>query len=243
VDAIVLAWQPGLEAGNAVADVLSGKTNPSGKLATTFPVKYDDDITAKNFPGKEFPEKATKGMMGMPAVPAEVTYEEDIYVGYRYYNTFNVKPAYEFGYGLSYTNFAYSNIKLSSPIFNKSLIVTVDVTNTGKTVGKEVAQLYITAPSGKLQKPSEELKGFAKTKLLKPGEKQTLSFTINADALASFDTEKTSWVADAGKYTVKVGASSLDIKQTASFNMAKETVTEQCNKALAPQVEINEVKK
>ena len=243
VDAVVLAWQPGLEAGNAVADILSGKTNPSGKLATTFPVNYDDDITAKNFPGKEFPEKATKGMMGMPAVPAEVTYEEGIYVGYRYYNTFDVKPAYEFGYGMSYTNFAYSNIKLSSPVFNKSVILSVDVTNTGKVAGKEVAQLYITAPSGKLHKPSEELKGFAKTKLLKPGEKQTLSFTINADALASFNTDKTSWVADAGKYTVKIGASSLDTKQTASFNLAKETVTEKCNKALVPQVEINEVKK
>jgi beta-glucosidase len=243
VDAILLSWQPGLEAGNAVTDILSGKINPSGKLASTFPVKYEDDITAKNFPGIEFPEKATKGMMGMPAVPAEVTYEEGIYVGYRYYNTFNVKPAYEFGYGMSYTNFAYSNIKLSSPVFNKSIMVTVDVTNTGKTAGKEVAQLYLTAPSGKLQKPSEELKGFAKTKLLKPGEKQTLSFTINAGALASFDTDKTSWVADTGKYTVKVGASSLDIKQTASFSLAKSIVTEKCNKALVPLVEINELKK
>ena len=243
VDAVVLAWQPGLEAGNAVADILSGKTNPSGKLATTFPVNYDDDITAKNFPGKEFPEKATKGMMGMPAVPAEVTYEEGIYVGYRYYNTFDVKPAYEFGYGMSYTNFAYSNIKLSSPVLNKSITVSIDITNTGKAAGKEVAQLYITAPSGKLQKPAEELKGFAKTKLLQPGEKQTLSFIIQPDALSSFNTDKTSWVADAGKCTVKVGASSLDIKQTASFNLAKETVTEKCNKALVPQVEINEVKK
>ena len=99
VDAILLTWQPGLEAGNAVADVLSGKVNPSGKLAATFPGKYEDDITVKNFPGKEFPEQASKGMFGMPQIPAEVTYEEGIYVGYRYYNSFNVKPAYEFGYG------------------------------------------------------------------------------------------------------------------------------------------------
>lgn len=243
VDAVLFAWQPGLEAGNAVADVLSGNVNPSGKLATTFPVKYEDDVTAKNFPGIEFPEKATKGMMGMPAVPAEVRYEEGIFVGYRYYNTFNVKPAYEFGYGLSYTNFTYSNLKLSSTVFNKSITVTVDIINSGKIAGKEVVQLYIAAPSGKLQKPSEELKGFAKTTLLKPGEKQTLSFFINADALASFDTGTTSWIADAGKYTVKIGASSLDIKQSASFSVAKSIVTEKCNKALVPQVEIKELKK
>ena len=243
VDAVLLAWQPGLEAGNAVADILSGKVNPSGKLATTFPMKYEDEITVKNFPGKEFPEKKTTGMMGMPAVPAEVVYEEGIYVGYRYYNTFKVQPAYAFGYGLSYTNFSYSNIKLSSPVFNKPVTLTIDITNTGKAAGKEAVQLYITAPAGTLQKPSEELKAFAKTKLLQPGEKQTLSFTIHKDALSSFDTDKTSWVADAGKYTVKIGASSLDIKQTASFSLPKSIVTEKCNKVLVPQAVINEINK
>jgi beta-glucosidase len=243
VDAVLLAWQPGLEAGNAVADILSGKVNPSGKLATTFPVKYEDDITAKNFPGKEFMEKKTTGMMGMPLIPAEVQYEEGIYVGYRYYNTFKVQPAYAFGYGLSYTGFSYGNIKLSSPVFNGSVTVTVDITNTGKAAGKEAVQLYITAPAGTLQKPSEELKAFAKTKLLQPGEKQTLRFTINQDALSSFDTDSTSWVADAGKYTVKIGASSTDIKQTASFGLPKSIVTEKCNKVLVPRMEINEVKK
>ena len=181
--------------------------------------------------------------MGMPAVPAEVVYEEGIYVGYRYYNTFKVQPAYAFGYGLSYTNFSYSNIKLSSPVFNKPVTLTIDITNTGKAAGKEAVQLYITAPAGTLQKPSEELKAFAKTKLLQPGEKQTLSFTIHKDALSSFDTDKTSWVADAGKYTVKIGASSLDIKQTASFSLPKSIVTEKCNKVLVPQAVINEINK
>ncbi|MBD0280517.1 MAG: glycoside hydrolase family 3 C-terminal domain-containing protein, partial [Flavisolibacter sp.] len=124
-DAILLAWQPGLEAGNAITDVLSGKVNPSGKLATTFPMSYNDVPSSKNFPGKEFPDQATSGSGFMRSVPAEVTYEEGIYVGYRYYNTFGVKPAYEFGYGLSYTNFNYSNLKLSSANFNGRLTASV----------------------------------------------------------------------------------------------------------------------
>ena len=241
-DAILLAWQPGLEGGNAVADVLSGKVNPSGKLATTFPVKYEDEPSAKSFPGKEFPEKATTGSFGMKLIPGEVTYEEGIYVGYRYFNTFGVKPAYEFGYGISYTNFSYSNLKLSSNTFNGKITATVDITNTGKTAGKEVVQLYISAPSDKLDKPVEELKGFAKTGLLKPGQKQTLSFTIDAKELASFNTDQSAWIADAGAYTVKIGSSSQNIKQTANFNLSKQIVAEKVNKALTPQVPITELK-
>ncbi|MBI2729725.1 MAG: glycoside hydrolase family 3 C-terminal domain-containing protein [Sphingobacteriales bacterium] len=243
VDAILLAWQPGLEAGNAIADVLSGKVNPSGKLSTTFPVKYEDDVTAKNFPGKEFPEKAVTGMFGMKAIPAEVTYEEGIYVGYRYYNTFNVKPAYEFGYGLSYTNFTYSNIGLVSKTVDKKIEITVTITNTGKVAGKEVVQLYVTAPKSKLDKPSEELKGFAKTALLKPGESEKITFTLTPADLASFDTESTSWITDAGAYTVKVGSSSANIKLTTGFTIDKSIVTEKCNKVLTPQVTINELKR
>lgn len=242
-DAILLTWQPGLEAGNAVADILSGKVNPNGKLATTFPVKYNDDVTVKNFPGKEFPDQAVKGIFGMKQIPAEVIYEEGIYVGYRYYNTFNVKPAYEFGYGLSYTNFTYSNLKLSSINFKESITATVDITNTGKTAGKEVVQLYLSAPAAKMNKPQEELKGFAKTNLLQPGQKQTIRFVIAAKDLASFDTNTTSWIAEAGKYEVKVGASSAAIKQTASFQLPVELVVEKCHKVLVPQVEINELKK
>ena len=242
-DAILMAWQPGLEGGNAIADILSGKVNPSGKLATTFPVAYQDVPSAKSFPGKEFPEQAVTGMMGMKQVPAEVTYEEGIYVGYRYYNTFKVKPAYEFGYGLSYTNFTFSDLTLSSASFNGKLTATITVTNSGKVAGKEVVQLYISAPADKLAKPAEELKAFAKTELLQPGKSQTIQFVITADDLASFDTNGTSWIAEAGKYTVKAGASSEDIKKTGSFQLAKDVVTEKCNKVLLPQVEINELKK
>ena len=242
-DAILMAWQPGLEGGNAITDILSGKVNPSGKLATTFPADYKDVPSAKSFPGKEFPEQAVAGMFGMKQIPAEVTYEEGIYVGYRYYNTFNVKPAYEFGYGLSYTNFTYSNLTLSSASFNGKLTATVTVTNSGKVAGKEVVQLYISAPSNKLAKPSEELKAFAKTELLLPGKSQTIKFTIDANDLASFDTNTTSWIAEAGRYTLKAGASSADIKKTASFQLSKDIVTEKCNKVMVPQVEINELKK
>ncbi|MGF2410848.1 MAG: glycoside hydrolase family 3 C-terminal domain-containing protein, partial [Ferruginibacter sp.] len=184
VDAVLMTWQPGLEAGNAVADILSGKINPSGKLATTFPIKYEDDITGKNFPGKEFADRAEKGMFGMPQIPAEVTYEEGIFVGYRYYNTFNVKPAYEFGYGLSYTNFEYSNLKLNTKLFSGKIIATVDIINTGKVAGKEVVQLYVTAPLAQLQKPAVELKAFGKTNLLQPGQKQTLQFILSAKDIA-----------------------------------------------------------
>ena len=241
-DAILLAWQPGLEAGNAIANILSGKIDPSGKLATTFPLRYDDVPSAKNFPGKEFPGSATSSNFGFRQVPAEVVYEEGIYVGYRYYNTFNVKPAYEFGYGLSYTNFDYSHLKLSSALFNKTITATVTVKNIGKVAGKEAVQLYITAPAKKLDKPSEELKEFAKTKLLQPGESQTITFTISPEDLSSFDTNSESWVAEAGTYTVKIGASSKNIKQTATFGLAKEITVEKEHKILTPQIQINEMK-
>ncbi|HTK20639.1 MAG TPA: glycoside hydrolase family 3 C-terminal domain-containing protein [Mucilaginibacter sp.] len=241
VDAILLAWQPGQEGGNAIADVLSGKVNPSGKLATTFPESYNDVPSAKNFPGKEFPEKATQGMMGK-VIPAEAVYQEGIYVGYRYFNTFKVKPAYAFGYGLSYTNFSFSKLILSSAAFNGKITATVTVTNTGSVAGKEVAELYLSAPHKSIDKPSEELKGFAKTRTLKPGESQTLTFTLDKKSLASFNTAQSAWVADAGEYKVKIGASSENIKLEKPFNLAKSITVEKVHKALAPQVSIDELK-
>jgi beta-glucosidase len=241
-DAILLAWQPGLEGGNAITDVLSGKVDPSGRLATTFPAKYEDEPSAKNFPGKEFPEKATAGSFGRKQIPAEVTYEEGVYVGYRYFSSFNIKPAYEFGYGLSYTSFSYSAIKLSSSTFAGRLTATVTVTNTGQVPGKDVVQLYLAAPAKKLDKPSEELKGFGKTGLLKPGQSQMVSFSLSADDLASFDTPSSSWVAEGGTYTVKIGASCADIRQTASFTLPADIVVEKDHKVLVPQVAIEEMK-
>jgi beta-glucosidase len=245
-DAILLAWQGGQEAGNSIADVLCGKVNPSGKLAITFPVNYEDVPSAKSFPGKELSAEkpATGGPLSsfMRSVPAVVTYDDGIYVGYRYYETFKVKPAYEFGFGLSYTNFTYSNIKLSSLKFNGKLIVTVDIKNSGTVAGKEVAELYLSAPAVKLDKPVIELKGFAKTRLLQPGESQTLNFVIESRSLSSFDSASSSWIAEAGKYEVKIGASSRDIKQTAAFSLAKDLIVKKETTSLVPGEKVNELK-
>lgn len=241
-DAILLAWQGGQESGNAVADVLVGKVNPSGKLPTTFPVVYEDVPSARNFPGIELSDEELIGLGGLSmGKPSEVTYEEGIYVGYRYFNTFEVKPAYAFGYGLSYTQFTYDNLVLSSEKFDGSLNVSVDITNAGEVAGKEVVQLYLSAPDNKLHKPESELKGFAKTKVLQPGEKQTLSFTLQAKDLASFHTDATAWIADAGTYTVKIAASSVDIKGSATFDLSEDLEVEKVNKALVPEREINEM--
>lgn len=245
-DAILLAWQAGQETGNSIADILTGKANPSGKIATTFPMTYENVPSAKTFPGKvtEAVQPAAQGQTGGfgRGRPAVDTYEDGIYVGYRYYETFNVKPAYEFGFGLSYTTFEYSNIKLSSAKFAGTLTVTADIKNTGTVAGKEVAQLYLSAPAVKLDKPVMELKGFAKTRLLKPGESQTLTFVINSHNLASFVTPVSSWVAEAGKYEVKVGASSRDIKLTSSFTLAKELMVKKETVSLQPKVAITELK-
>lgn len=241
VDAILLAWQPGMEGGNAIADVLTGKVNPSGKLASSFPANYNDVPSAKSFPGKEFKDKPVQGMMGMPAFEAEVTYDEGIYVGYRYYSSFAVKPAYEFGHGLSYTDFAYSDLKLSSPSFKDNLTVSVTVKNSGNVEGREVVQLYLSAPASKLDKPALELKGFAKTGLLKPGESQTLSFTLTAKDLASYNLVSSSWIADPGTYTVKFGTSE-SVKLSGSFKLAKALVVEKTSKALVPATPVVELK-
>ncbi len=239
-DAILLAWQPGLEGGNAIADVLSGKQNPSGKLATSFPMKYDDVSSSKSFPGRVLdPNAPGNPMMGKPS---EVIYEDGIYVGYRYYLSFHVKTAYPFGYGISYTQFKYSSLVLSSGSFRDHLQASVTVTNTGTVAGKEVVELYLSAPAGKINKPEEELKAFAKTRLLKPGESQTILLSLDASSLASFDTDLTRWVADAGTYQVKIGASAEDIKFTKDFTLGNKILLPQLNKVLVPQVEIKEIK-
>jgi beta-glucosidase len=248
-DAILLAWQPGQEAGNSVTDVLSGKVNPSGKLAATFPMSYSDTPTAKNFPGVAEKSNTTDNAADLSGVSRnrrtnwKIIYEEDVYVGYRYYNTFKVPTAYEFGYGESYTTFGISKLKLSTKNFKNEITASVDVKNTGDVAGREVAQVYLSAPAQKMGKPVEVLVAFGKTKLLKPGEKQTLSFTLNPRDLASFDESTSSWIAEAGNYEVRVGNSSVNIEQKASFNLKNELVVEKVSHALAPPEEINKLTK
>jgi beta-glucosidase len=228
-DAILLAWQPGQEGGYAVADIIKGTINPSGKLPDSFPMKYADVPSSESFPG-------------IPANdPVNSFYEEGIYVGYRYYDSFNVPTAYEFGYGMSYTKFDYSNLKLSSNNFSNNIKVTVTVKNTGKVAGKEVVQLYLKTPSNEIEKPEKELKGFAKTKLLKPGESQQLSFDLDKRSLASFWTGISSWVADKGDYEVRIGASSKDIRLKANFNLSKKIIVEKVHDVLYPNFMMKEL--
>jgi beta-glucosidase len=244
-DAILLAWQPGQETGNAVVDVLSGKVNPSGKLTDTFPISYRDIPSAKNFPGVELPKTAedlkreAASPSFMKIVPAEVVYQEDIYVGYRYFNTFNVPVAYEFGFGLSYTQFRYGKMEISSNRYADPLTVSVNVENTGKIAGREIVQIYISAPAGKLNKPAVELIAFGKTKLLKPTESQTMSFVIHGMDFASFDEATSSWIAEPGRYIVQAGASSRDIRQSVAFDLDKGLIIRKVNKALTPERQIN----
>ncbi|NMC41448.1 MAG: beta-glucosidase, partial [Bacteroidales bacterium] len=248
-DAILLAWQAGQETGNSIADILVGKINPSGRLATTFPVDYKDVPSSSEFPGKVLSQTQTQpareeGMMSafMRPQPSEITYNEGIYTGYRYYSTFNVPVSYEFGFGLSYTTFELSGLKLSSAKFRSRLTATLEIKNTGKTDGKDVVQLYISAPGKSLDKPAFELKGFKKTKLLKPGESQFIVFEITKNDLASFNPEISSWIIEKGQYTIKVGSSSEDIKLTSSFDVENDITLKKENPALSLQVSINELK-
>ena len=248
-DAVLCAWQPGQEGGNSVVDVLTGKVNPSGRLAITWPVKYEDSPTAKNFPGVAVESEendAAKDMSGfsfMRRIPWEVVYEEDIYVGYRYYSTFDVPVSYEFGYGLSYSTFEYSDIKISSKKLKDKIDISVTIKNKGKVNGKEVVQIYASAPDKKLEKPSIELVAFGKTKKLAPGESQTLNFTITTNDLASFDESASSWIVEDGDYALKVGTSSKNIKAIETFVVENTITVEKLNKALSPNRKINRLSK
>jgi beta-glucosidase len=244
-DAILLAWQAGQETGNTIADVLTGKVNPSGKLATTFPVKYEDVPSAAHFPGKELPVKdPDEGgpLRFMKGHPAEITYEEDIYVGYRYYDAAGVDPAYEFGFGMSYTTFEYGKPELSSKLFEGNIRLKTVITNSGPVAGKEVVQLYVAAPGKGINKPVKELKAFAKTGLLEPGESQTITFEINAMDLSSFDAGQSAWIAEKGSYKLMLGASSKDIRQEAGCKVKNAIRVGEVSRSLVPESEINVMK-
>jgi len=232
-DAVVLAWQPGMEGGASVADVLCGKVNPSGKLPMSFPVSFFDTPSAVNFPYKVENNNNRRG----PAVPRKnvdyTEYQEGIYVGYRYYETEGVEVSYPFGYGLSYTTFSYTKpvVKATADGF----VATVTVTNTGKVAGKEAVQLYVSAPAGGLDKPATELKGFAKTKLLAPGESQVVTIAVDNYTLASFNEADSAWEAAAGTYKINFAASVKDVRASAEYKL-KAAKNWKVNNVLKPEV-------
>ena len=241
VDAILVAWQPGIEGGNSVADILTGKVNPSGKLTMTWPIAAVDHPSTANF-AKEYDMYTYKNMEGwgkgnIPGVDFS-NHEEDIYVGYRYFDTFKKDVAYPFGFGLSYTTFEMG--KPSVKANGKNIEVSVTVKNTGKVAGKQVAQVYVTAPKGAYEKPAKELKAFGKTRELKPGESQTLKMTLEKRDLASFDEANSQWKVDAGNYLFQVGTDVESIKGTATLKVTE--YTEKTSSACAPNVQLNYLK-
>ena len=222
VDAILLPWSPGQEGANAVADVLTGKVNPSGKLPMTFPVNFMDHPSSANFPYNYTRPQNTGWGWGpqMPVKDVDYTeYKEGIYVGYRYFSTAGKEVSYPFGFGLSYTSFTYSKpvVKATANGFEAS----VTVTNTGSVAGREVVELYVTAPEAGLAKPACELRAFAKTRELKPGESQTLTMPVDNYGIASFNDAASAWEAPAGTYKVCFGASVADIRATAEYKLKK----------------------
>ena len=242
-DAILCAWQAGQEGGNSVVDVLSGKQSPSGKFTMTWPVKFSDAYSSKNFPIDQDPriDMTNQGAKSANVRNVDYTeYEEDIYVGYRYFDSFEVPVSYPFGFGLSYTTFEYSDAKISQT--DDAVTVTVTVKNTGEREGKEVVELYIAAPDAKAaNKPAKELKAFAKTKALKAGESEMLTLTVKTADLASFDEAASAWVVAEGEYQFLVAASAQDIKATLSAPVKAQQT--KANNVLKPQSPLNLLKR
>ena len=252
-DAILCAFEPGQECGNSIMDVLTGKVNPSGRLPMTWQVAYGDAPADDNFPAdyvfdmgafgraygaanKDAAERAQR--QSEPVLKKDVDYteyQEGIYIGYRYFDTFNKPVAFPFGFGLSYTTFGYEIV--SSAINGDECEMQVKVTNNGTVAGREVVQAYVKAPKGKLDKPSKELKAFAKTKSLNPGESQVVTLKWKTMDMASFDEKASAWSLDKGNYVFMAAASSADVKCSATNKVAKARI-EKVHNAMAPQQKI-----
>ena len=248
VDAVVCTWQGGQESGFSVADVLSGRVNPSGKLPMTFQINYGDAYADKNFPANV--DDKTLGAMFMwgynkDAAPKDrqpqkdidfTNYEEDIYVGYRYFDSFGKPVAYPFGFGLSYTTFSYENLTVSEA--NGVYTVKVDVKNTGKRAGRNVVELFVAAPnSKKLNKPEKELRNYAKTRLLHSGESETVTMKVTTENLASFNEKASAWKTDAGVYTFMICSSANDVEAQATAKV--KAWTKKVNNVMKPNVKLN----
>jgi beta-glucosidase len=204
VPAVLEAWLPGQEGGAALAAILFGEANPSGRLPDTLAADREDYPDAPGFPGKDL----------------EIEYQEGIYVGYRHFDKKGIAPLFPFGHGLSYTAYRYENLQMSAPELSpdETVEAVVEVTNTGKRAGEEVVQLYVRDSAPKIDKPVRELKGFARVKLA-PGETHHVTLTLRPRDFAYFDTANRQWRADAGTYEIEIGASSRDIRQQASVRL------------------------
>ncbi len=253
-DAILCAFQPGQEVGHCVTDVLTGKVNPSGKLPMTFAIQYGDAPSDNNFPfdyefkmpdfamgtGMNLRRKEEEAKPKEPVRNIDYTnYEEGIYVGYRFFDTFQKKVAFPFGFGLSYTTFDYEVI--DSSIQGERCEVKVVVTNSGKRPGKEALQLYVNAPAGGLDKPSKELKALAKTKELKPGESEVVTLSWSLMDMASFNGKTSSWELAKGTYQWMVAASSTDVRSTVSHEI-KVGRKQKAHDAMNPEKRITTLK-
>ena len=245
-DAILLAWQGGQEGGNSVADILSGKVNPSGKLPMTFPVRYEDAASSENFPligdeeALDIYREFYTGPKGTDRPNIDFTrYEEGIYVGYRYFDKYRVDVSYPFGFGLSYTGFTYSKPRYLRT--EQGYEFSCTVTNTGKIPGKEVVQLYIAAPGKTMVKPQKELKAFAKTKILAPGESEVVRLVVGLSELASFDEQASCWAVESGRYLAIWGSSSRDCRLKQSFTLRQAVTGEEVHRVLLPVRQLEEL--
>ncbi len=204
VSGVLETWLGGQAGAGGIADVLFGKINPSGKLAETFPMRLEDTPAFLNFPGEQ----------------GDVLYGERIFVGYRYYDERKIEPLFPFGYGLSYTTFEYSDLKLSSKnITDKDgLTVSLTVKNTGNVKGKEIVQLYVSDNESTLQRPKKELKKFTKIEL-EPGEEKIVSFKLDNRDFSYFDAKRNTWIAESGEYVISAAASSRDIRLSETIKL------------------------
>lgn len=243
-DAVITAWLPGQEGGNSVSDILVGKESPSGRLPMTWPASYNDVPSKADFPTPDdiSDDQLTEALKGFADVRTEgsrknfdyTEYNEGVYVGYRYYTTKKVPVSYPFGYGLSYTNFKYGKPSVTTDT-KGDITVKVEVKNTGKVAGKEVVQTYVSAPGKDMDKPARELKAFAKTRKLNPGESQMITMTIPYESLASFNETASQWQVEGGLYTVMVAKNAADMKPLTSTVNIEGKVTETVRPSLLPE--------
>ncbi len=215
VDGIILAWQGGQEGGNSVADIISGKVNPSGKLPMTFPVKVSDHASHNNFPLEGAPMNMLDFFKSKDENKSEIknidytVYEEDIYVGYRHFDKAEIEVSFPFGFGLSYTDFEFSNLTITSN--GNGIDINLNVRNIGKVEGKEVVQVYVSKIDSKIDRPINELKTFQKTSLLNPNSVDNISLHINYEDLRYWDEDSNSWKLEEGEYLINIGNSSRNI--------------------------------